>query len=86
MINVPYSNIFERPTIFGEAVVVRTSSRNSKEVFKNETKWYDGLTIRERIFIMIVYGVINLLFLLRGKSLHNYQMILQQIKTHQNSL
>jgi len=47
-LGVPYSPIFETPTIFGEPQVVRTSSRNTTEVFASRKSWTDGLTAREK--------------------------------------
>lgn len=46
-LDIPYDPVLERPTIFGEPVVVRTSSKQTTSVFKSKTSWRQGLTLRE---------------------------------------
>lgn len=47
-LGIPYSPIFNTPTIFGDPQIVRTSSRKTTEVFADRRSWTDGLTPRER--------------------------------------
>jgi len=54
-LGVKYSQIFERPTIFGAPVVVQTSSRNTTQVFSSRQSWSQGLTLRERICVYVVH-------------------------------
>ena len=60
-LGVPYSEHFERPSIFGDAVVVSTSSRETKDVFAEQAKWFHGLTLRERAVVSVVRGYASLL-------------------------
>ena len=60
-LGVPYSPIFERPTLFGEDVVVRTASRPTPGIFQPETDWRDGLTPRERRTVSLTRAVARLL-------------------------
>lgn len=46
-LGIPYDSIFERPTLFGEPVVVRTSSKRTTAVFRSKVSWRQGLTPRE---------------------------------------
>jgi hypothetical protein len=41
------------PSIFGEAVVVRTSSMVTKHVFGGISDWREGLTRREKLFVSL---------------------------------
>ena len=54
-LGVEYSKKFEKPTIFGKSVVVKTSSRDSTEVFPNKQEWSHGLTIREKVCVRVVH-------------------------------
>jgi hypothetical protein len=38
-IQIPFDEVFCRPTLLGEEVVVRTSSRAEKTVFVNDVRW-----------------------------------------------
>lgn len=46
-LTIPYDPAFSFPSIFGEPVVVATSSRHEKGVFASDAGWKDGLTHRE---------------------------------------
>lgn len=52
---------FSSPTMFGEPVVVRTSSRDTTEVFGQAASWRDGLTLREQIIVAIAGAMAKLL-------------------------
>ncbi len=60
-LSIPYSDVFENPSIFNNEVVVKTSSQNTKRVFRNNTKWHELLTFREKTVVYIT----KLLFLLK---------------------
>lgn len=47
-LGISYSPVFTTPTIFREPRVVRTSSRETTEVFSPVESWTEGLTARER--------------------------------------
>ena len=46
-LGIPYSPVLATPTLFGEAQVVRTSSRKTTEVFASAQSWTEDLTARE---------------------------------------
>jgi sulfotransferase family protein len=50
-----------RPSIFGEAVVVRTSSKVAKHVFGGVSDWREGLTRREKLFVSLATAATALL-------------------------
>lgn len=59
-LDIPYAPVFATPTIFGEAQVVRTSSRETTEVFTPADSWVDGLTARERRVVSWTSGIAQL--------------------------
>jgi len=59
-LDLPYSPVFETPTVFGEAQVVRTSSRETTEIFTSVDSWVDGLTLRERCIVSWTNGIAQL--------------------------
>lgn len=50
-----------RPSLFGEPIVVRTASRAEASVFRDDARWSDGLTLRERIVVGATSAVVRLL-------------------------
>lgn len=50
-LSVPFHPGLTVPTIFGEPVIVATASKPSKDVFREQARWFDGLTWRERIAV-----------------------------------
>ncbi|MGF7158515.1 hypothetical protein FHS85_000125 [Rhodoligotrophos appendicifer] len=50
-LGIQMEDVFTRPTIFGEDVVVRTASRSDKEVFVEDREWFEGLTKREQFVV-----------------------------------
>jgi hypothetical protein len=60
-LRLPYSEHFERPSILGDAVVVSTSSRKTKNVFAEGAKWSHGLTLRERAVVTVVRVLTSLM-------------------------
>jgi len=57
-IGIEYSEKFDYPTIFGEKVVVLTSSQKTTEVFRSNKQWTDDLTIREIIIVWFYYRLV----------------------------
>lgn len=55
--NGPY---LERPSIFGEAVVVRTASQTKVGVFDSDARWQDGLPLRERLIVVVTSAIARL--------------------------
>jgi len=66
-LRIPYEGIFERPSLFGINVKVRTSSQNTRAVFPEKKDWKKALTPREK-FAVVVFGC-SYLFL--GKMVGN---------------
>lgn len=52
-LDIPYDPVFERPTLFGEPVVVRTSSKRTTSVFRSKASWRQGLTLREIVIVSL---------------------------------
>lgn len=50
-----------KPTLLGEATVVRTASQRTEGVFHSEAAWSDGLTLREKIVVALTHALFNLL-------------------------
>lgn len=67
-LDIPFDEIFTRPTLLGDDVVVRTSSRVEKSVFVSAARWTDGLTSREKLVVGTVYNVLRLWFALGGAN------------------
>ncbi|MBI2718310.1 MAG: sulfotransferase [Rhizobiales bacterium] len=49
------------PTLFGEAIVVRTASRAETAVFADNADWRDGLTTREKCVVSAAFTAARLL-------------------------
>ena len=47
----PYEEIHSVPTVGGKPVVVKTSSHETKKVFREVKPWWDGLTLREKFLV-----------------------------------
>jgi hypothetical protein len=60
-IAIPYSPIFERPTLFGDDIVVRTASRHTTEIFQPAHDWRLDLTRRERWVMTVTYAIVKLI-------------------------
>ncbi|MEX2298756.1 MAG: sulfotransferase [Dongiaceae bacterium] len=58
---IPFDEILLRPTLFGEPIVVRTSSRSTTEVFQSSDDWRDGLTGRERFWVRVTAMLLGFL-------------------------
>lgn len=50
-LNIENGAYLTLPTIFGEAVVVRTASKPRAAIFDSGANWQDGLTLRERAIV-----------------------------------
>jgi len=50
-----------KPTLLGEATVVRTASQRTESVFQSEASWSDGLTLREKRIVALTHALFNLL-------------------------
>ena len=57
-LGIAYEDINAYPTIFGENVVVSTSSRPSNKVFKSGKKWIDDLSLREKLLVSLFYKLL----------------------------
>ena len=74
-LQVPYEEIFERPSLFGIEVKVGTSSRDTKAVFLEKKDWKEGLSLREQ---MVITGFRHLYPLFRrvaGKKAGGYRSL-----------
>jgi len=56
---VAYDEVLTRPTVFGQPVVVSTSSRRTTTVFRSENRWSDGLPFRERFWVGLTWAVLR---------------------------
>jgi hypothetical protein len=61
MIGIENNPVFRYPSVFGEAVVVRTSSKAAKHVFAGCSDWREGLTRREKIVVSMATAAAALL-------------------------
>jgi hypothetical protein len=52
-LDISYESKFTTPTIFTNPVIVKTSSRETKEVFTEKRNWYSDLTKKEILYIVI---------------------------------
>ena len=59
-LGIEYGAFLTEPSIFGQKVVVRTSSRVDQKVFLSDAKWTDGLTLRERTIISVTMRILRL--------------------------
>ena len=59
-LGVEFTSVLTMPTLLGEKVVVRTSSRVDTKVFVSDAKWTDGLTLRERTIIAATRIILRL--------------------------
>jgi hypothetical protein len=64
-LGVPFEDILTRPTLLGDEVVVRTSSRVEKSVFVSDAHWSDDLTTREKLVVALAHPVLRLWFSLK---------------------
>lgn len=60
-LGIAYDPVFERPTLFGEPVVVRTASQAKTEVFGPAGSWREGLTLREKLVVTVIRSLAQLL-------------------------
>lgn len=54
-LKIAYEDINSRPTIFGQSVVVSTSSKKSTQVFTSNKKWWQDLSLREQMCVKLSY-------------------------------
>ena len=52
-LGIEYSVNFNEPSILGEKVIVRTSSRADPNIFVSQANWTEGLTLREKTIIAL---------------------------------
>ena len=57
-LGIDYGASFETTTVFGEAVVTRTASKQTKAVFSSSHRWFDGLTLRETAFVWLFSKIV----------------------------
>lgn len=60
-LGVAYTPDFTAPSVFSSPVVVRTSSRQTTEVFRASVDWHEGLTRRERLVVASARALASLL-------------------------
>lgn len=66
-LSVEYDSVHEYPTEFGEKVVTTTSSKKTKEVFRSKKKWYNDLSLREKIIILFLSKLLSFGFFIKAK-------------------
>jgi hypothetical protein len=79
-LGIDFSPRLLTPSIFGESVVVRTSSRPTTEVFVPETNWTEGLSRRERLIVSVTAWIAGRLPRYRC----NYTAVRCRIRERQN--
>jgi hypothetical protein len=55
------------PTLFGEPIVVGTSSRQDKSVFRERSGFWNGITPKEVVLLALIGGVFFIRGLLRRR-------------------
>jgi hypothetical protein len=61
-LSIKYSDIFLKPTMFGEETVVRTSSKEVTSVFQTKSKFWEGLSLRETVIIICTTAIYTLIY------------------------
>lgn len=59
-LGIAFTAKLTQPTLLGEAVVVRTSSRVEKNIFVSDAKWTDDLTLREKLVVGTLYALLRI--------------------------
>ncbi|MCB1377026.1 MAG: sulfotransferase [Alphaproteobacteria bacterium] len=65
-LGIAFTAKLTQPTLLGEQVVVRTSSRVEKNIFISDATWTDGLTLREKLVVGAVHALLRFWPGLRG--------------------
>ena len=87
-LDIKYKDILNIPTIFGEPVVTATSSKNEKKVFKSGKKWYNDLTVKEKLVVFCVQLYLKLKFTFCKNSKYgfpNYNTVCKKLNNLKNS-
>lgn len=79
-LGIEYREIFERPTLFGEGVVTRTSSVETKSVFVNTRDWRDEMNLVERCLTRAVHSLAALYYRLRRGRYHTYAEVREAVE------
>lgn len=66
-LGIAFTERLTEPTLLGEPIVVRTSSRVDQKVFVSNARWTDGLTLRERLVVTTTRFALSLWPGVRGK-------------------
>ena len=74
-LQVPYDRIFEKPSLFGINVKVRTSSRKTKTVFREKRDWKKDLTYREKLAVILFSFFYRLFREMLGHRVVTYQKL-----------
>ena len=82
-LGIAFEPILARPTTLGVAMVVRTSSRATTEVFRQESDWRKGLTPREIRLITLHQKLQTLIFRARREKLVPYETLRQRLREMQ---
>lgn len=59
-LGIPFTKSMTTPTLLGDSVVVRTSSRVEKKIFISGARWMDDLTLREKLVVSATHFVLRL--------------------------
>ena len=59
-LGIKYGTFLLEPSILGQKVVVRTSSRRDQKIFVSDAVWSDGLTRREWVVILVTSCALRL--------------------------
>jgi hypothetical protein len=72
--------VFSRPTLFGQSVVTRTSSRPTTEVFVNREPWTAGMGFAQRMLTQAVHALAPLYYRVRRGRYHVWADVLRQVE------
>jgi hypothetical protein len=72
--------VFERPTIFGQSVVTRTSSRPTTEVFVNREPWSAGMSFAQRLLTRAVHAAAPVYYRVRRGRYHGWDDTLRRVE------
>ena len=83
-LGVSYHPCMSKPTIFGESVVVNSSSKVTTEVFKSEISWRSELTTREVLCVMLSRAILRARNMFVSKTdridFSSYQGIVESVR------
>jgi len=78
-LQIHYDEIFQRPSLFGVGVKVGTSSKNTKAVFLEKEDWKEGLSLREKMAMMVFHFSYRFYKKVVGGNAGDYQTLRKMV-------